>query len=86
MWSSPNCGRICGQKYFPPQTGGFSPAQGGKYFACQVGWIVTLTEGVCKSFLREQGGNRYLAVNKENIKITDLITFRFVLIAMSIQK
>ena len=29
----------------------FSPAQDGKHFAFQVGWIVTLSKGLCKCFL-----------------------------------
>ena len=53
MRSNPNCGRICGQKRFPPQAGVFSPAQDGKCFAFQVGWIITLGEGGCKGVLRE---------------------------------
>lgn len=40
-----------------------------------LGWIVTLRERLCKFFLQE-GGNRYLAVNKENgsIIVTILLT------------
>ena len=43
----------------------FSPAQDGKHFAFQVGWIVTLNKGLCKCFL--PGAQRKVcgAINKE---------------------
>ena len=46
------CGHLCGQKRFPPKTGGFAPAQDGKRFRISVCRIVTLSRRLCKSFLR----------------------------------
>lgn len=43
----------------------FSPAQDGKRFAFQVGWIVTLRDGLCKCFLREAQRKVCGAINKE---------------------
>ena len=43
----------------------FSPAQDGKHFAFQVGWIVTLTEKLFKCFLREPQRKAYGEINKE---------------------
>ena len=43
----------------------FSPAQDGKRFAFQVGWIVTLTKGLIKCFLREAQRKVCGAINKE---------------------
>ena len=48
-----------------PKTGGFSPAQDGKHFAVQVGWIVTLREGLFKCFLRKKQLKVCGAINKE---------------------
>lgn len=39
---------------------------GREAFAFQVGWIVTLTEGLCKCFLRKKQGKDWGAINKEN--------------------
>ena len=43
----------------------FSPAQDGKRFAFQIGWIVTLTRGLCKCFLRRKQLKVCGAINKE---------------------
>ena len=43
----------------------FSPAQDGKRFAFQVGWIVTLTRGLCKCFLPRVQRKVCGAINKE---------------------
>ena len=43
----------------------FSPAQDGKRFAFQVGWIVTLTKGLIKCFLRRTQCKICGAINKE---------------------
>lgn len=62
-------------KTLPAQTGDHSPAQSGKRFVFQLDWIVTLGEGLCKSFLQtawllsqQEGGSRYRAINKEKEK------------------
>ena len=59
------CGHLCGQKRFPPQTGDFSPAQDGKHFAFQVGWIVTLSKRLFKCFLPRAQLKVCGAINKE---------------------
>ena len=48
-----------------PVPGEHSPEPGGKRFAFQVGWIVTLSEGLCKCFL--PGAQRKIcgAIDKE---------------------
>ena len=43
----------------------FSPAQDGKHFAFQVGWIVTLVKRLCKCFLRKTQRKVGGAINKE---------------------
>ena len=53
MWSTPNCGRICGQKRFPPKPAIIHRPGREAFSAFHVGWIVTLRAGECKSFLRE---------------------------------
>ena len=63
--SSAVCGHLCGQKRFPPKTGGFAPAQDGKRFRGSVGHIVTLSGGLCKSFLRSAQLKVCGAINKE---------------------
>ena len=43
----------------------FSPAQDGKRFAFQIGWIVTLSKGLFKCFLRGTQLKVCGAINKE---------------------
>lgn len=43
----------------------FSPAQDGKRFAFQVGWIVTLAKRLCKCFLPEAQRKVCGTINKE---------------------
>ena len=43
----------------------FSPAQGGKRFAFQVDWIITLRAGLCKYFLQKKQLKIYKTIDKE---------------------